>query len=122
MKVLDHNHKSYLPQPAHVWNIMMVLGEGDAKHGYAINKRVEAEVGRRFSPATLYRTLRDMLQQGLIVEVIAPPDETDQRRRYYRVTGLARKVVRAEMDRVRRAETKPAYRSGLTLGKRSEKQ
>ncbi len=55
----------------------------------------------KMGPATLYGTLKKLVDQGLAEEVPEPPSaDDDQRRRYYRLTGLGRRVCAAEADRL----------------------
>ncbi|MGI8794145.1 MAG: helix-turn-helix transcriptional regulator [Acidimicrobiales bacterium] len=51
-------------------------------------------------PATLYGTLKRLVDAGLAEESDRRPDDDDQRRRYYRITGLGVRVCRAESDRL----------------------
>jgi DNA-binding PadR family transcriptional regulator len=88
-----------------VFEILLVLAEGE-RHGYGIVKEVEERTGGelRIEPANLYRTLRGMLSQGLIEESARRPDRAldDQRRRYFRLTGLGRAAAGDEAARLRR--------------------
>ena len=56
----------------------------------------------RFSPSSLYASIKRLLQQGLIEELAQRPDpeEDDERRRYYRLTRLGRKVAEVEARRL----------------------
>ena len=89
-------------QPA-VFHILMALAEGD-QHGYAIVQAIaERTDGRvRIGPATLYRSLQRMLEDGLVVEIDErpAPEDDDERRRYYRITPAGRKTARAEAHRL----------------------
>ena len=89
-------------QPA-VFHILMALAEDD-RHGYAVIQAIAARTeGRvRIGAATLYRSLQRMLEDGLVVELDErpAPDEDDERRRYYRITALGRKVAKAEAQRL----------------------
>ena len=51
---------------------------------------------------TLYGSIKRMLEQGLIEETEERPDPAldDQRRRYYRLTALGRRVGAAENTRL----------------------
>ena len=55
-------------------------------------------------PGGVYSTIKRLLDDGLIEESDVRPDELvdDQRRRYYRLTGLGRTVVAAEVARLDR--------------------
>jgi DNA-binding PadR family transcriptional regulator len=49
----------------------------------------------------LYRHLRGLLDDGLVSETPAPRSETDERRIYYRLSALGKRVLAAEMQRLR---------------------
>jgi DNA-binding PadR family transcriptional regulator len=92
-----------LPLPPPVFHILVALASGPA-HGYAIMRDVkERTVGRlRLGPGTLYGSIKRMLEQGLIEETrLRPPTlDDDERRRYYRLTRLGRRVAEAEAARL----------------------
>jgi DNA-binding PadR family transcriptional regulator len=52
---------------------------------------------RRLAPGTLYRSLRQMEERGLVVEAEERPDPSlgDERWRYYRLTDLGRRIPTA---------------------------
>lgn len=84
---------------------MVSLADGD-RHGYAIIKEVAERTcgAQRLGAGTLYAILKRLLEDGLIAEVQAAHSEADdQRRRYYRLTPLGRRVARVEVDRLERA-------------------
>ncbi|HEY3285278.1 MAG TPA: PadR family transcriptional regulator [Armatimonadota bacterium] len=87
------------------YQILLALAP-EERHGYAILQEVREQTdGRmRLGPATLYRTLKRMLEQGLIGECEERPDPAmdDERRRYYRLT---RQGVRAAEQESRRLES-----------------
>jgi DNA-binding PadR family transcriptional regulator len=58
----------------------------------------------RFSPSSLYASIRRLLGSGLIEELAErpDPDHDDERRRYYRLTPLGRAVAIAEASRLQR--------------------
>ncbi len=124
MTTVNHNPQDLLPLSENVWHILMVLGDGQPWHGYAINKQVQRDTeGKiKFGAATLYRTIRNMLEQGLIEEVPRPANEpsTDERRRYYHISGLGQRTVKAQIawfnERVRAAQQKPVFGAGVVLG------
>lgn len=100
---------SELPRPAlppplkPVWfHILLALADG-ARHGFSIREAVEERTDGavRLWPATLYGSMRDLSEAGLVeaLEGKDDPDE-DQRRRYYRLTSRGRDVLRAETDRL----------------------
>ena len=76
----------------------------EPKHGYAIMKEVKSLSNGRivFSTGTLYGALRRLLEQGWIKRVTDPmPNPTDRERKAYALTDKGRKVVNAEMERLR---------------------
>src|SRR4051812_46952646 len=92
-----------LPLPPATFHILLAVAQQD-RHGYAIIQDVEARTGGelRLSAGTLYRSIQRMLEQGLIVETRdrPAPEDDDERRRYYRITGLGTAVARAEARRL----------------------
>ena len=99
----DQDATDLLPLAASVMHIVVALADGE-KHGYAIMRDVEAlsDGVVRMGSGTLYGSLKRMLDQGLIQETDERPDPAldDQRRRYYRLTDLGRRVGAAEHARL----------------------
>jgi DNA-binding PadR family transcriptional regulator len=93
----------YQPLTPAVFHILLALADGE-KHGYAIMKDVEAHTGGgvKMGPGTLYGSIKRMLAVGLIEESGQRPDPEmdDERRRYYRLTGVGARVVEAESQRL----------------------
>jgi DNA-binding PadR family transcriptional regulator len=91
------------PVSPQVFHILLALAPG-SQHGYAIMQDVLSRTDDklRLSPGTLYGSMKRLLEQGLVVELRANerPKDDDERRRYYRLTPLGRKVVRAEAERM----------------------
>lgn len=94
---------SYLPLPASAMHIIVALAAGE-RHGYAIMRDIEELSGGAVTmgPGTLYGSIKRMTDQGLLEETEERPDPAldDQRRRYYRLTGLGQRVGAAEHDRL----------------------
>jgi DNA-binding PadR family transcriptional regulator len=93
---------SFLPLPQAQFHVLVALTEGE-RHGYAIMQAVEASSDGivRMGPATLYGTLKRLVDGGLAVESAhRPAADDDERRRYYRLTDLGRQVCVAEADRL----------------------
>jgi DNA-binding PadR family transcriptional regulator len=90
-----------LPLPPAVFQILVALADQD-RHGYAIMQDVAARTDgkMKLSPGTLYGSIKRMLDDGLIVELDERPEHDDERRRYYRLTGLGRDMAQAEADRL----------------------
>ena len=95
--------EDFLPLKPDTFYVLLVLLHGE-RHGYAIMRetarlsddRVELQAG------ALYRLLRRMLEDGLVVESTRrrAPDADDERRRYYNVTALGRRTIAAEAERM----------------------
>jgi DNA-binding PadR family transcriptional regulator len=99
MAMIDVNPEDMLPLTSAVFHVLLALVEGE-RHGYAIMQEV-AESTRsqiKMGPGTLYGTIKRLLEVRLIEESDRRPDPQmdDERRRYYRLTGLGQRVVRAE--------------------------
>jgi DNA-binding PadR family transcriptional regulator len=94
----------YLPLPTATLHILLALRDGE-KHGYAIMREAEemSDGTLKLGPGTLYGSIKRMLADGLIEETDERPDPglDDQRRRYYRLTGLGERVSVAEVERLR---------------------
>jgi DNA-binding PadR family transcriptional regulator len=96
---------SFLPLKHDVLLILLALGDASA-HGYGIIRDVELRSDGEvlLQTGALYRTLKRLLNDGLITECAPPPDadSDDARRRYYRVTRLGAAVRTAEIERMSR--------------------
>ncbi|MCL4273605.1 MAG: PadR family transcriptional regulator [Anaerolineales bacterium] len=97
------NPDDFLPLTPAVFNILLALADGE-KHGYGIMQEVEANTKGQvlMGPGTLYGSIKRMLQSELIEESDERADPTmdDQRRRYYELTSLGRRVLRMEAERL----------------------
>jgi DNA-binding PadR family transcriptional regulator len=93
------NMRNLLPLTTQVFHILVALADRD-QHGYGIMQDVAERTGggMRLSPGTLYGSIKRMLEQGLVVELRMK--DSDERRRYYRLTPFGRKVVKAEAARM----------------------
>src|SRR5712692_3018130 len=98
--------KDLLPLSQPVFHILLALA-GEERHGYGIMQDVARQTNDalQLGPGTLYGCLKRMLAAGLVEESDERPDPAldDQRRRYYRVTDLGQRVVRAEAQRLANA-------------------
>lgn len=92
----------FLPLTSLSFAILVAVGETEL-HGYAILKAVERESAGATRPGagSLYAALDRLVADGLIEESPPAPDE-DQRRRYFGLTPLGRRVARAEAARLAR--------------------
>jgi DNA-binding PadR family transcriptional regulator len=91
-----------------VFHILLALAE-EERHGYGIMQDVAQQTAGalQLGPGTLYGCLKRMLAAGLVEECEERPDPAldDERRRYYRVTELGKRIVRAEARRLAGAVT-----------------
>jgi DNA-binding PadR family transcriptional regulator len=93
---------SYLPLPQAQFHVLVALTAGE-RHGYAIMQDVEASSNGlvQMGPATLYGTLKRLVDAGLAEELAhRRGSDDDQRRRYYRLTALGQRVCAAEANRL----------------------
>ncbi len=93
----------FLPLHRDTFHILVSLADRD-RHGYSILLDVAERTNGalRFSPSSLYASIKRLLHQGLIEELAErpDPDKDDERRRYYRLTRLGRKVAEVEARRL----------------------
>lgn len=69
-------------------------------HGYDIKKALE-QAGTPLDPGSLYRLIARLVDERLIAPARGPAGETDDpRRRYYELTPLGKRALRAETDRL----------------------
>jgi DNA-binding PadR family transcriptional regulator len=101
--MVPRDPEALLPLKPVVFQILMSLVDSE-QHGYAIVQDIaeRSSARMRIKPGNLYRTLRDMLEDGLIEESERRPaaDSHDERRRYYRITRFGRRVAAAEAARL----------------------
>ena len=96
--------EAFLPLKSNWFHILVSLVEGE-QHGYGIMQDVlERSGGKvRLWPATLYGSLKRLIEEGLIVESgeRPAPEFDDARRRYYRLTPLGHRVLDLESQRLK---------------------
>ena len=92
--------RSDAPLPPATFFILFALATGE-KHGYAIMQEARKLSDHRFQigPATLYTTVQRLLDAQWIEEVHGP-EQSDPRRRYYRLTKPGKSALRQEMERM----------------------
>ena len=95
--------EEFLPLKTAWFHILLSLA-GQGQHGYGIMQEVLDRTGGkvRLWPATLYGSLKRLIEAGLIEESDARPASKfdDPRRRYYRLSRLGRRVLDAESERL----------------------
>ena len=84
-----------------VFHILLALANG-AKHGLGIAEQATESTSGAvvLGPGTLYRSLKEMVRDGLIEEAPAPSEAEDPRRRFYRLTDQGFDVLRLEAERM----------------------
>ena len=92
-----------LPLRPRVFAILLALAERPM-HGYGLMRTLsEAGEGWLLGPGTLYRLLKEMQQDGLIVTAPEEPRAADgPPRRNYMLSGFGKRVAIAEGDRMER--------------------
>jgi DNA-binding PadR family transcriptional regulator len=90
-----------LPLKPKVLHILLALADGP-RHGYSIMQEVAArsEGQVRLWPAGLYGALRELEDDDLIAEPDKRPSDDDERRRYFELTPLGKRVLTAEVRRL----------------------
>ncbi len=105
MRSREPTPASFLPLTPAVLHILLALAEGE-QHGYAIAQAIEAITDGtvRMGPGTLYGSIGRMVSSGLIEESVKGRGRAadDDRRRFYRMTLLGRRVLEAETERLAR--------------------
>ena len=94
--------KSQIPLKPVELLVLSMLSAGD-RHGYGIRQDIiEHTRGEmELEAGNLYRTIRRLETDGLIDEASGASTSTDERRRYYRLTAFGRRVLGAELERLR---------------------
>ena len=86
-----------------VFHILLALSE-KAQHGLGIADAVEQATDGTvcLGPGTLYRSLKEMVRDGLVSEIPAPAEDEDPRRKFHQITEAGRVVLEAEAVRYQR--------------------
>ncbi len=95
------------------------------RHGYGIMKQVESDSQGKVNmgPGTLYGSIGRMIEAGLVRESNKKidPEMDDERRIYYKISGLGQKALAAELQRYREvvsvAKRKRLSPSSLAYGR-----
>jgi len=84
----------FLPLSPAALHILLCLA-AEPQHGYAIMQEVarQSEGQYRMGPGTM--------SQALVEEAPRPASNDDPRRRYYRLTGVGRRVLEADVERLK---------------------
>ena len=90
-----------LPLKPKLLHILLALADGP-RHGYSIMQEVAArsEGQVRIWPAGMYGSLRELEELDWIAESETRPSDDDERRRYFALTPLGKRVLSAEVRRL----------------------
>jgi len=86
--------------------ILVLLADGDAKHGYALMKEYRLRSGVRLNMGNVYRELQRLKESGLIADAESGPN-ADPRRVSYAITARGRQMLAGWLAR-------PAHRIART--------
>jgi DNA-binding PadR family transcriptional regulator len=98
------DYSPFLPLSPAALQILLALAAED-RHGYGIMQEVARESGGqvKLGPGTLYDNLQKLMSLGVVDEVARKSPDDDPRRRYYSLSGLGRRVLTAEIERLEKA-------------------
>jgi DNA-binding PadR family transcriptional regulator len=104
MARVDESVQAQLPLPPPIFHMLLALCQGE-RHGYALKREVLRRTNGKLDlgAGALYGSIARMVERGLVEESETRPDLhlDDERRRYYRITPLGRRVAQAEALRMR---------------------
>ena len=91
----------HLPLKPKVLHILLALADGP-RHGDSIMQEVAARTDGqvRLWPAAMYGALRELEELDWIAESDHRPSDDDERRRYFALTPLGKRVLSAEIRRL----------------------
>jgi len=104
MAKVDEKVHSQLPLPPPIFHMLLALSQGE-RHGYALKREILRRTNGKLDlgAGALSGSIARMVERGLVEESEERPDLhlDDERRRYYRITPLGRRVAQAEAFRMR---------------------
>jgi DNA-binding PadR family transcriptional regulator len=79
-----------------MFQILLAVSQGE-RHGYAIMREIEGRADGAFGigAGTLYRSIKQLVDAGLLAET-SPKAQVHSQRRYYRLTPAGRRRAAAE--------------------------
>jgi DNA-binding PadR family transcriptional regulator len=94
--------KQFLPLSPAMLHILLALASED-RHGYGIMREIARQSNAQYTlgPGTLYDNLQRLMDGGLVKEVLSRSTDEDPRRRYYRLTAFGRRVLSADLVRLK---------------------
>jgi DNA-binding PadR family transcriptional regulator len=102
MQPTKNELKSLLPLSPATLHILLALA-AEERHGYGIMQEVERQSQGQYKlgPGTLYDNLEKLLHRGLVSEAPRRSANEDPRRRYYQLSAFGRRVLAADVERLR---------------------
>jgi DNA-binding PadR family transcriptional regulator len=115
---MKDDFKQFLPLSPAILHILLALSAADL-HGYAIMQEIARQSDGRYKlgPGTLYDNLEKLLDNGIVQESARQPSNEDPWRRYYRLTGMGRRLLAAELARLEEVVREGKARLRLSPGK-----
>lgn len=99
----DRDPTNFLPLKPAAFHILLSLADS-SRHGYGIMLEVQERTkgSVKLGPGTLYGAIERLLADELIAEEAEKLDRTldDERRRYYSLTQLGRRVITLDAERL----------------------
>jgi DNA-binding PadR family transcriptional regulator len=99
----DRDPTNFLPLKPAAFHILLSLAD-TSRHGYGIMLEVQQRTNGsvKLGPGTLYGAIKRLLADELIVESEEKVDRAldDERRRYYSLTELGRRVIILDAERL----------------------
>jgi PadR family transcriptional regulator PadR len=82
--------------------ILTMLSAGD-RHGYGIRQDIldHTDGAVEIEAGNLYRHIRGLEAEGLVIDIGTKRGESDERRIFYRLTPLGKRALAAELQRLR---------------------
>jgi DNA-binding PadR family transcriptional regulator len=98
---MERKPTQFVPLSAASLHILLALA-GEEMHGYGIMLEAARQSSGKYKlgPGTLYDNLKKLMATGMVEESRRQPAGEDPRRRYYRLTGLGRRVLAEEISRL----------------------
>ena len=104
----------YLPLKPVDLELLLALADQE-RHGYGLVQAIADHTDGliQLDPGNLYRVIKRLLADGRIAEggQRDAEDADNERRRYYRITPLGKRVLAAELERLRVLVNAPSTRS-----------
>lgn len=99
---MNDQFQALLPLAPAALHILLALAT-ENRHGYGIMQEAfrQSQGHYKLGPGTLYDNLERLMSRGLVAEAPRRGAKDDPRRRYYRITEFGRRVLAADLDRLR---------------------